>query len=191
MAEGAVAGRVWKFDHDISTDVLSPGQFALDPVEVRKLHVLESVNPEFAPGVTPGDVVVAGRNFGCGSSRETAPENLKALGVACVVTESLARLFMRNAVAVGLPVMVCPGVHPAFSDGDDISVDLSAGTVRNDSTGAELSGEPLPPEMLEILAAGGILAVLRSQSASKGRTLAKCPHRLARVDQAARDLLGA
>ena len=159
-----MAGRAWRFDHDISTDVLSPGQFALDPVEVRKLHVLESVNPEFAPGVQQGDMVVAGRNFGCGSSRETAPENLKAVGVACVVTESLGRLFMRNAVAVGLPVLVCPGVHEAFADGDDIEVDLSSGVVRNVTSGVELRGDSLPDEMLEILSAGGILAVLRAQS---------------------------
>ncbi len=164
MGNDVMRGRVWKFDHDISTDVLSPGAYALDPVEVRKLHVLESVNPAFAPGVKPGDVVVAGRNFGCGSSRETAPENLKALGVACVVTESLGRLFMRNAVAVGLPVLVCTGVHEAFADGDTAEVDLASGKVRNVESGAELHGESLPPEMLEILDAGGILAVLRSQS---------------------------
>ena len=164
MGSEVMRGRVWKFDHDISTDVLSPGQFALDPVEVRKLHVLESVNPAFAPEVKPGDVVIAGRNFGCGSSRETAPENLKALGVACVVTESLGRLFLRNAVAVGLPVLVCAGVHEAFSDGDTAEVDLASGRVRNVDRGAELQGDSLPPEMLEILEAGGILAVLRTQS---------------------------
>lgn len=165
MGSDLMVGRVWKFDHDISTDVLSPGQFALDPVEVRKLHVLESVNPAFAPEVKPGDVVIAGRNFGCGSSRETAPENLKALGVACVVTESLGRLFMRNAVAVGLPVLVCTGVHEAFADGDTAEVDLASGKVRNVESGAELHGEPLPSEMLEILDAGGILEVLKAQSA--------------------------
>ncbi|MCP3976422.1 MAG: 3-isopropylmalate dehydratase [bacterium] len=157
-------GKVWRFDHDISTDVLSPGQYAVDPVEVRKLHVLESVNPEFAGSVKPGDMIVAGRNFGCGSSRETAPENLKALGVACVVAESLARIFMRNAVAVGLPVLVCPGVHEAFADGDDIEVDLASGRVVKTADGTALQGDSLPEEMRRILAAGGILAVLREQS---------------------------
>lgn len=157
-------GRVWKLDHDISTDVLSPGAYAIDSVDVRKLHVLESVNPAFASGVEPGDVIVAGRNFGCGSSRETAPENLKALGVACVCAESFARLFMRNAVAVGLPVLVCPGVHAAFEDGDGGEVDLASGRVRNIDSGTELEGDSLPEEMRAILAAGGILALLRSQS---------------------------
>lgn len=162
MVSDILAGRVWKLDHDISTDVLSPGAYAVDPVEVRKLHVLESVIPAFASEVEPGDVIVAGRNFGCGSSRETAPENLKALGVSCVVAESLARLFMRNAIAVGLPVVVCSGVHDAFADGDTIEIDLASGQVRNVQTGVALQGDALPEEMREILAAGGILAVLRN-----------------------------
>ncbi len=163
MTSDVIAGRVWRFDHDISTDVLSPGQYAVDPVEVRKLHVLESVNPSFASGVAAGDVVVAGRNFGCGSSRETAAENLKALGVACVVAESFARIFMRNAIALGLPVVVCRGVHDAFADGDRIEITLDTGTVVNADSGSELQGDSLPSEMRDILAAGGILAALGDQ----------------------------
>ncbi|MDK1038744.1 MAG: 3-isopropylmalate dehydratase small subunit [Actinomycetota bacterium] len=164
MSDDELVGRVWRFDHDISTDVLSPGQFAVDPVEVRKLHVLESVNPSFASDVMPGDIVVAGRNFGCGSSRETAAENLKALGVACVVAESFARIFMRNAIALGLPVVVCPGAHDGFSDGDRIEIDLANGRIVNAENGAEFQGDSLPPEMRDILSAGGILAVLRNQT---------------------------
>ncbi len=163
MPSDLLRGRVWRFDHDISTDVLSPGAYAVDPVEVRKLHTLESVNPAFASGVGSGDVVVAGRNFGCGSSRETAAENLKVLGVACVAAESFSRLFMRNAVAVGLPVLVCAGVHAAFADGDGIEIDLATGAVRRVDGDAELQGDPLPEEMRQILTAGGILAVLRNQ----------------------------
>jgi 3-isopropylmalate/(R)-2-methylmalate dehydratase small subunit len=166
MSDDLLGGAVWRFDHDISTDVLSPGQYAVDPVEVRMLHVLESVNPDFASSVKPGDVVVAGRNFGCGSSRETAPENLKALGVACVVAESFSRIFMRNSVALGLPVVVCPGVHDAFADGDRIEIDLEHGRITNLGSGVELSGDSLPAEMRDILAAGGILAVLEDQTAS-------------------------
>jgi len=157
-------GRAWKFDHDISTDLLSPGTYAVDPVEVRMLHTLESINPVFASDVRAGDIVIAGRNFGCGSSRETAAENLKALGVACVVAESLSRLFMRNSVAIGLPVLLCAGVHEAFSDGDDVVVDLSAGTIAAADGDHLLQGEPLPAEMREILAAGGIISVLESQT---------------------------
>ncbi len=158
-----LCGRVWRFDHDISTDLLSPGAYAVDSVEVRKLHTLESINPAFAPGVRSGDIVVAGRNFGCGSSRETAAENLKVLGVACVAAESFSRLFMRNAVAVGLPVLVCAGVHAAFDDGDRIEIDLASGVARNTGSGTELQGDSLPEEMRQILAAGGILAVLESR----------------------------
>lgn len=164
MSDDPIVGRVWRFEHDISTDVLSPGQYAVDPVEVRMLHVLESVNPVFASEVEPGDVVVAGRNFGCGSSRETAAENLKALGVACVVAESFSRIFMRNSIALGLPVVVCPGVHAGFADGDRIEVDLGSGRIVNVESDAELFGDSLPLEMREILSAGGILAVLENQT---------------------------
>ncbi len=164
-AGNVVRGRAWKFGHDISTDLLSPGSYAVDPVEVRMLHTLESVNPAFASDVEAGDVVIAGRNFGCGSSRETAAENLKALGVACVVADSLARLFMRNAVAIGLPVLICAGVDEAFADGDEVEIDLAAGTIASGDGEHHLQGEPLPPEMRDILAAGGILAVLASQTA--------------------------
>ncbi len=163
MPEDRFAGRVWGFDDDINTDALSPGQYAVHPVEVRKLHVLESVNPSFASEVAQGDVVVAGRNFGCGSSRETAVENLKALGVACVVAESFGRIFMRNAIALGLPVVVCAGIRGVFEDGDRIEVDLATGRIVNVDSGSELRGDALPAEMLEILEAGGILAVLRKQ----------------------------
>ncbi len=156
-----IRGRAWCFGDDISTDLLSPGAYAVASVEVRKQHVLESVNPRFAAEVRPGDVVVAGRNFGCGSSRETAAENLKALGVGCVVADSFARIFLRNAVAIGLAVLACPGVSRRFADGDPVEVNLAGGWVRNGRTGEMLRGEPLPEEMREILAAGGIVAVLR------------------------------
>ncbi|MCC6224725.1 MAG: 3-isopropylmalate dehydratase small subunit [Thermoleophilia bacterium] len=162
MASARIAGRVWRFGDDVSTDLLSPGEYAIDPVSVRKQHCLESLNPDFPRAARPGDLVVAGSNFGCGSSRETAPENLKALGIACVVADSFARIFLRNAVAIGLPVLACPGASAAFADGDTAEIDLGEGTLRHAGTGAVLRGEPLPPEMREILSAGGILAVLRA-----------------------------
>jgi 3-isopropylmalate/(R)-2-methylmalate dehydratase small subunit len=126
------------------------------------MHTLESVNPGFAAEVQNGDVVVAGRDFGCGSSRETAPENLLELGVACVVADSFSRLFLRNAVAIGLPVLPCPGASGAFSPGCDIEVDLATGEVRNLETGTVLHGEPLPEAMRRILSAGGMLAILKA-----------------------------
>jgi 3-isopropylmalate/(R)-2-methylmalate dehydratase small subunit len=161
-SQPAIRGRTWCFGDGISTDLLSPGQYAVDSVQVRKMHTLESVDPHFATAVQAGDVLVAGRDFGCGSSRETAPENLKELGVACVVADSFARLFLRNAVAIGLPVLPCDGVSSAFSPGSDIEVDLASGQVRNIDTGAVLHGEPLPESMRRILRAGGMLAVLKA-----------------------------
>ena len=159
--EDLIRGRAWCFGDDVSTDALSPGQWAIDPVEVRMAHALESLDPRFPGQVQPGDLVIAGRNFGCGSSRETAPENLKALGVACVVAESFARLFLRNAIAIGLPILVCPGIRAEVTDADQVEVDLGAGTARNTASGVVLSGERLPAEMRAILAAGGILTLLR------------------------------
>jgi 3-isopropylmalate/(R)-2-methylmalate dehydratase small subunit len=158
----AIKGKTWCFGDGISTDLLSPGQYAVDSLQVRKMHTLESIDPRFATDVKAGDVVVAGRDFGCGSSRETAPENLKELGVACVVADSFSRLFLRNAVAIGLPVLPCPGASGAFSPDSDIEVDLATGDVRNIATGAVLHGEPLPESMRRILNAGGMLAILKS-----------------------------
>ena len=160
-----IRGRAWCFGDDVSTDALSPGQWAIDPVEVRMAHTLESLDRRFPAEVRPGDLVIAGRNFGCGSSRETAPENLRELGVACVVAESFARLFLRNAIAIGLPILVCPGIGAEVTDADQVEVDLGAGIVRVPRTGTTLSGEPLPAEMRAILAAGGILAQLRPSAA--------------------------
>ncbi len=157
-----IRGRVWRFGDDVSTDVLSPGEYAIAPVEVRKAHTLEALDPRFPTEVRPGDVVVAGRNFGCGSSRESAPENLRELGVACVVAESFARIFRRNAGASGLPGRACPGAADAFAEGDALEADLASGLVRNATTGAVRRGEPLPAEMRAIIAGGGVLAALRA-----------------------------
>lgn len=163
-----ILGRAWRLGDDISTDVLSPGAYAVVPLAERAAHTLEAVNPRFATEVRSGDVVVAGRNFGCGSSRETAPEGLKALGVGCVVAASFARLFLRNAVAIGLPVLPCTGAADAVADGDAIEVDLEAGIVRNPATGATLQGQPLAAPMLEVLRAGGIGPLLRRRARAAG-----------------------
>ena len=160
--QSAIKGKTWCFGDGISTDLLSPGQYAVDSLQVRKMHTLESIDPRFATDVQAGDVVVAGRDFGCGSSRETAPENLKELGVACVVADSFARLFLRNAVAIGLPVLPCAGASSAFSPGSEIEVALATGEVRNITAGVVLHGDPLPESMRRILRAGGMLAILKS-----------------------------
>jgi len=159
-ARAVLRGRAWRFGDDISTDLLSPGTYAVASLDERKRHTLEAVNPRFAADVRTGDIVVGGRNFGCGSSRETSPEELKALGVACVVAASFARIFLRNAVAIGLAALPCPDAPAAVAEGNSVEVNLDTGTVRNLATGMVVRGRPLPPQMLEILRAGGILALL-------------------------------
>ena len=156
-----IEGKVWKFGDDINTDVISPGRYMNAPIEEIREHVLEVVNPRFSREVKEGDVIIGGNNFGCGSSREEAPAVLKACGIAAVAAESFARIFFRNAIAVGLPIVACPGVSGAFNEGANIKLDLDAGRVTNLKTGSVLSFEPLPGEMKEVLSKGGILSLLK------------------------------
>ncbi len=119
--------------------------------------------PEFAEQVREGDVIVAGRNWGCGSSREHAPENLKRLGVAAVVAESFGRIYFRNSVAIAFPNIACPGVHDAFDDGEELELDLLSARVSNRTRAIELRGQPYAPEMVAILEKGGLLKVLEER----------------------------
>lgn len=164
-AEGLLRGRVWKFGHDVDTDVMAPWGVIAKPFEERRAHVL-TIRPEFASRVAPGDLIVAGRNWGCGSSREQAPENLARLGVGAVVAESFGRIYFRNAIAQAFPNVACPGIWEATDDGDELELHLAAATVRNLRTGAVLIGRPYTPEMLAIVEAGGLLEVLRRKVAS-------------------------
>ena len=155
-----ISGNVWIFDDDVDTDGIVAGKYLDAPMEEILDHVLESVRPGFAAGVRNGDVIVAGRNFGCGSSRENAATTLKQLGIACVAAESFGRIFFRNAVAVGLPAIVCHGGQDIFSDGDIVSIRLETAELRNLSKGGTLQGSPLSADMLGILEAGGIMEYL-------------------------------
>lgn len=155
------SGRVWRFGNNVDTDVIVPGQYLDAPMEEILPHVLESVNAEFANRVKSGDLLFAGTNFGCGSSREQAPVALKSAGIACVVAESFGRIFFRNAIAIGLPVLICRDVSGAFQNGQQASVLLDQCLVRNLETGVKLVGEPLSEEMAAILEMGGILEYLR------------------------------
>lgn len=152
-------GRAWVLGDNISTDLLSPGHYVHDPMQTRLKHVLEAVRPDFAQGVGAGDIVVAGKNFGCGSSRESAPMHLKDLGVAGVIAESFARIFSRNAIAIGLPVLSCPSISSRVKDGEYIVLDLRAGEVIL-ADGSRLKSERLPDQMLDVLAKGGIVPIL-------------------------------
>jgi 3-isopropylmalate/(R)-2-methylmalate dehydratase small subunit len=157
-----IVGRVWKFDHNVDTDVMAPWDVIARPFEERRPHLFP-IRPEFAAQVAPGDLVVAGRNWGCGSSREQAPENLVLLGVAAVVAESFGRIYFRNAIAQAFPNLACPGIWASTDDGDELEIDLETAAVRNRRTGQTLNGRPYTPEMLAIIEAGGLLEVLRQR----------------------------
>ena len=156
-----LTGKVWRYGHDINTDYIIPGRYMelTDPDEMAA-HVFEEHDTTFREGVRRGDLVVGATNFGCGSSREHAPLALKHAGVSCVLAESFARIFYRNAINIGLPALECPGVHDAVSKGDTVEVDVTGGVVRNQDSGVELRFTPLPPFMVEVLNAGGLVPYL-------------------------------
>ena len=157
-------GKVHKYGDNVDTDVIIPARYLNTP-DAKELasHCMEDIDADFARRVRPGDIVVAGRNFGCGSSREHAPIALKASGVACVVAESFARIFYRNALNIALPILECPEAACAISPGDEVSVDLDTGEIADLTTGGRFAAEPFPPFMQELINAGGLAAYLRSR----------------------------
>ncbi len=153
-----ITGKVWKYGDNVDTDVIIPARYlnVSQPAELAR-HCMEDLDRSFASAVRPGDIVVAGSNFGCGSSREHAPLALKGAGVGCVVAESFARIFYRNAINIGLPIVECKEAVAATSPGQSLEVDLESGTVRICDTGATFQAAPYPPFMLELMAAGGLV----------------------------------
>jgi len=160
-------GRAWVFGEDISTDHIIAGRYlgTTDP-KVFAEHCLENVDPNFAKEAKPGDLLVAGANFGCGSSREQAPLAIKHLGIAAILAPSFARIFFRNAINLALPVLECPGIETKVRAGDTIEVDMAKGTVRT-AGGEELRFKALPLNVLEILEAGGLVPKLKRELAAK------------------------
>lgn len=155
-------GKIFRFHKDVDTDQIIASQYLLFPtIEEMKAHTFESLDPEFAAKVKPGDFVVADENFGCGSSREQAPSVLKALGVQAVVAKSFARIFYRNAINIGLPVIVCKELYDAVADGDEMSLDMSEGIAE--VNGVQYSCTKLPPYMQSILDQGGLIASLNQE----------------------------
>jgi 3-isopropylmalate dehydratase small subunit len=150
-------GKVWKYGDHVNTDVIIPGRYLddYDPKNMAK-HALEDLDVTFAKGVAYGDIIVAGRNFGCGSSREQAPLALKYAGVGAVVATSFARIFYRNAINVGLPVVECD-VTSMFSKGDVALINLEKGIIINEASGGTSKFEPLPEFLLAILKEGGLV----------------------------------
>jgi methanogen homoaconitase small subunit len=153
--ENPIVGRVWKFGNDIDTDVIIPGKYLrTKDMQVFAAHAMEGIDPEFAKKVTPGDIIVAGTNFGCGSSREQAPLALKHAGVACIVAKSFARIFFRNAINIGLPLLEA---DVDCEEGDEVEIDLLKGEIKVLGNGT-FKGNRLPDFLLEILTAGGLVA---------------------------------
>ena len=154
--------KAWVFGDNISTDDIISGRYLVkrDPNELKK-HVMEAVEQRFASKVRKGDVIVAGRNFGCGSSREHAPIALKAAGVTAIVAESFARIFYRNAINQGVAVVTSKGARKGFKSGDGIKVDIGKGEVLNTSTEKAFKAEPLPDFVMKILEVGGLLPYLK------------------------------
>ncbi|MEW6530822.1 MAG: 3-isopropylmalate dehydratase small subunit [Thermodesulfobacteriota bacterium] len=158
-------GRVWKFGNDVNTDEIIPARF-LSLADTSELgqHVMEGIDPAFRSKVKPGDIIVAGKNFGCGSSREHAPVAIRAAGVACVIAKSFARIFFRNAFNMGLLILEAPDATDAITEGEVLDVDTDQGLIRNIATGGEFRVSPVPPFMGELLRDGGLIAHLKKRS---------------------------
>ncbi|MBE3586062.1 MAG: 3-isopropylmalate dehydratase small subunit [Thermoanaerobacter sp.] len=151
-------GKAWKFGDDIDTDAIVPARYlnTSDPQELAA-HCMEDADPSFAGKVQPGDIIVAGKNFGCGSSREHAPIAIKAAGVSCVIAASFARIFYRNAFNIGLPIFESPEAAAKIREGDEVMVDVESGTITNLTRREQYRVTPVPPFMQEIIAAGGLI----------------------------------
>ncbi len=153
-----IRGRAWKFGENIDTDVIIPARYlnTSDPKELAS-HCMEDADPEFSKKIRPGDIIVAGKNFGCGSSREHAPIALKAAGVGCVIAPSFARIFYRNAFNMGLPIFESREASEAIEQGDDVEVDADTGEIIDHSTGKTFKAQPIPKFMQQLIADGGLI----------------------------------
>lgn len=157
-----VHGRVHKYGSDVDTDVIIPARY-LNTASAQELakHCMEDLDRDFVKNVQKGDIIVAEDNFGCGSSREHAPLAIKTSGVSLVIANSFARIFYRNAINIGLPILECPDAVAEISAGDVVSCDLSKGTITNETTGKTFTAQPFPPFIQAIIDAGGLLASLK------------------------------
>jgi len=162
-------GTAWRYGRDVDTDVIIPARY-LTATEARELgaHCLEDLDPEFASRVQPGDMIVAEENFGSGSSREHAPLAIKGCGVSCVIASSFARIFYRNAINVGLPILECPEAVKDIRTGHRLRVDLETGRVENLTTGNTFQAQPFPEFAREIISLGGLTAYVRRRLRESG-----------------------
>lgn len=158
-------GKVWVLGDDIDTDIIIPTEYlALPTVEDMKQYGFSPLRPELASQIKEGDIIVAGKNFGCGSSREHAPIAIKASGVSCVIAETFARIFYRNAINIGLPIIECPEAAKAIEAGDDVEVDFDTGIIYDHTKGTKYQGQAFPEFMQKIIRAEGLINYINSQS---------------------------
>ena len=157
-------GPVFKYGDNIDTDVIIPARY-LNTQDAKELasHCMEDIDKSFVSKVQPGDVMVGGWNFGCGSSREHAPLCIKTSGISVVIAKSFARIFYRNSINIGLPILECPAAADAIAAGDLVSVDFDTGVITDETTGATFQAEPFPPFIQEIIAAGGLMNSIRAR----------------------------
>lgn len=161
-------GKCWKFGHNIPTDLITPTNVVMRGMAEMVKHVLENANPDFPRNVQPGDIIVAGRNFGCSSGRAIAPKAIKATGVGAVLAEFFSRTFYRNGPEIGLPVLEVSGIHDFVETGHRLRVDIERGLVENLTTGSSLQGTPPSGLLLDMLRAGGLIQLMKSDA---GRAL--------------------
>ena len=157
-----VRGKALKYGDNVNTDVIIPARYlnTADPAALAA-HCMEDIDPDFHRKTVPGDLIIGGAKFGCGSSREHAPLAIKASGISCVIAASFARIFYRNAINIGLPILECPAAAAAIREGDAVTVDFTHGLITDESTGESFQAMPFPPFIQTIIEAGGLLASIK------------------------------
>ena len=157
-------GRVFKYGDNVDTDVIIPARYlnSSDPAELAT-HCMEDIDKDFVKNVNKGDIMVANKNFGCGSSREHAPIAIKAAGISCVIAETIARIFYRNAINIGLPIIECPEAAQAIEAGDEVEIDFDTGVITDVTKGTSYKGQAFPPFMQKIIAAEGLVNYINNK----------------------------
>ena len=157
-------GKAFKYGDNVDTDVIIPARYLNSTSEAELAsHCMEDIDPDFVKTMKPGDIMVGGANFGCGSSREHAPMAIRGSGVRCVIAESFARIFYRNAINIGFPILECPEAAKAIRGGDTVSVDFASGLIRDETTGESFQATAFPPFIEKIIASGGLLPYLKQR----------------------------
>jgi len=159
-----LTGKTWKFKDDINTDLIIPARYlnTSDPIELGR-HCMEDEDKDFVKKIAKGDIIVAGKNFGCGSSREHAPVAIKAAGISCVIAKDFARIFYRNSFNIGLPIFESEEASKKIEQGDEVEIDADNGIIRNLTKGEEYTVKPIPPFMQELVSAGGLMAYAKKR----------------------------